>query len=40
MAEYTVEDYRAAAKRAYDAGNMEAAEELWVLGLLYRLRIF
>ena len=33
MAEYTVEDYRAAAKRAYDAGNIEAAEELAQAGI-------
>tara|TARA_R110000822_G_scaffold123127_1_gene257526 strand:+ start:826 stop:2631 length:1806 start_codon:yes stop_codon:yes gene_type:complete len=33
MANYTVEDYRAAAKKAYAAGNMEAAEELAQAGL-------
>lgn len=33
MADYTVEEYRAAAQRAYDAGNMEAAEELAQAGL-------
>ena len=33
MAEYTVEDYRAAARRAYDAGNIEAAEELAQAGM-------
>lgn len=31
--QYTVEDYREAAKRARDAGNMEAAEELAQRGL-------
>ena len=33
MSEYTVEDYRSAAKRAYDAGNIEAAEELAQAGM-------
>ena len=33
MADYTIEEYRAAAQRAYAAGNMEAAEELAQAGI-------
>ena len=33
MADYTVEEYRAAAQRAYAAGDMGAAEELAQAGI-------
>jgi len=37
--DYTVEDYRAAARRAYEAGNIQAAEELAQAGIALQQRL-